>query len=210
MADFCTVQDVEDFLQLDIVGDATKLAACQQAIDHVTEAIRNYCHQQIDLVEDDAYTFDVPARRTKLFLPELPVVSVASVVEDGETLVEGSDEDYQLGRNGILYRVGAYWTAGVQIVTVTYTHGYDPYDGLPDDLVDVATRAASRAYQAGLRAADADGVPGIASKSLGDFSVSFGAETGGGVSEGVLGASAARILLLSEKDMLDRYRYVAL
>jgi len=66
----------------------------------------------------------------------------------------------------------------------------------------VCTRAAARAYQAGLRSADADGIPGVASKSLGDFSVSFAGEG----AEGVMGASAARMLLLSEKDILDRYR----
>ena len=70
----------------------------------------------------------------------------------------------------------------------------------------MATRAASRAYQAGLKAADAGGVPGIASKGLGDFNVAYQAEQGGGVGEGVMGASAARMLLLSEKDTLARYR----
>lgn len=215
MADFCTVTDVEEFLQLDIASDADKLASCRRAISAACEAIRNYCHQHIDLVEDDEHTFDVATRQTRLFLPELPIVEVSTVVEDGEALTEGSDEDYQLGNHGILYRVGAYWASGVQIVTVTYTHGYDvggAYIGpeLPEDIIDVATRAASRAYQAGLRAEDGDGVPGITAKSLGDFSVSFGAETGGGVSEGILGASAARMLLLSEKDILARYRYKAL
>jgi hypothetical protein len=195
---FCTVQDIEDFLQIEVDEPSA-----QRAIDAATEAIRNYCRQQIDLEEDDAYTFDVAAGQVGLFLPELPVVEVHLVLEDGETLVEGDDEDYQLGNHGILYRVGAYWAEGIQIVTVTYTHGYED---LPADIVDVCTRAASRAYQVGLKSADSDGVPGIASKSLGDFSVAFQAEQGGGVGEGLLGASGARMLLLSEKDALNRYR----
>jgi len=204
MADFCTVTDVEEFLQLDIASDAAKLAACQRAITEASEAIRNECRQQIDLVADDQVTFDVATtRQTKLFLPELPVASVAAVVEDGETLVEGADEDYQLGNFGILHRRNGYWVQGVQVVVVTYTHGYA---SIPQDIVDVATRAASRAYQAGLKAADAGGVPGIASKGLGDFNVAYQAEQGGGVGEGVMGASAARMLLLSEKDILNRYR----
>jgi hypothetical protein len=70
----------------------------------------------------------------------------------------------------------------------------------------VCVRAASRGYQAGLRAADSEGVLGVASKALGDFSVSYASEAGGGAGEGVMGASAARMLLLSEKDMLNRYR----
>ncbi|HOU22666.1 MAG TPA: hypothetical protein PLN42_00275 [Anaerolineae bacterium] len=203
MADFCTVADVAAFLQVEI-SDAAKVASCERAITEASESIRNYCRQQIDLVAGDQVALDVATSRcTKLFLPELPVVSVAAVVEDGETLVEGADEDYQLGSYGILYRRNGYWAQGVQVVEVTYTHGYAT---IPQDVVDVATRAASRAYQAALKAADAGGVPGVASKSLGDYSVSFQAEQGGGVGEGVMGASAARMLLLSEKDILNRYR----
>jgi hypothetical protein len=51
---------------------------------------------------------------------------------------------------------------------------------------------------------------GIASLSLGDYAVSYGSEAGGGIGEGVMGVSAARVLLLSEKDILNRYRYVRL
>lgn len=199
MGVFCTVQDIRDFLQVEVDE-----AAAMRAIVEATAAIKNYCKQQIELVEDDEYTFDVTARQTKLFLPELPVVEVQKVVEDGELLVAGTD--YQLGRNGILYRIGDYWTSGVQAVEATYTHGYEADDPELQNAVDVATRAASRAYQAGLRSESSEGVPGVAAKQLGDYSVQFSGETGGGISEGVLGASASRMLLLSEKDMLNKYR----
>lgn len=204
MADFCTVADVENLLQIEITS-AAQIAACERAIDEATEAIRNYCHQHIELVTDDEITLDC-AGGTKLFLPELPVVSVAEVIEDDETLTV--DDDYKLGQHGILHRVSCDWEAGIQIITVTYTHGYDAYDSLPDDIVAVATRAAARVFQVGLRAADTDGVPGISAKSLGDYSVSYASEVGGGVGEGLMGVSGARMLLLSEKDILDRYRYV--
>ena len=200
---FCTVADIRAFLQIEIEDDD---ASALRAIEEATEAIRNYCHQTISLVEDDEVTLDCAGGR-RLFLPELPVLSVAEVVEDDETLTAGSDEDYQLAQYGVLYRVGRDWEAGVQVITVTYTHGYA---AIPDDIAGVCTRAAARGYQAGLRASEVDGVPGVAAYSLGDYSVTFGAEGGGGVSEGVLGASASRMLLLSEKDALNRYRYVAL
>jgi hypothetical protein len=187
---------VAEFLQIEI-GDADKVASCQRAIVEATAAIRNYCKQYIELVEDDEYTFDVRPARWNLLLPELPVVEVSTVVEDDEPLTV--DDDYQLGNYGQLWRVGRRWAAGTQIVTVTYTHGYET---IPDDVVAVCTRAAARAYQAGLRAADSDGVPGVASKSLGDYAVSYAAEG----TEGVMGASATRMLLLSEKDELNRYR----
>lgn len=201
MADFCTIADIEDFLQLEI-DEADKVASAQRAITEATAAIKNYCRQYLEVVEDDEITLDCRGG-TKLNLPELPVVEVSEVVEDGETLTV--DDDYKLGQHGILHRIGAKWKAGVQIVEVTYTHGYDVDDDeLPEIIRDIATRAASRAYQAGLRSAEVDGVPGVASLSIGDYSVTFSGEMGGGAGEGIMGASASRMLLLSEKDALDR------
>jgi hypothetical protein len=203
VADFCTVDDVEELLQIEI-SDADKIDSCERAIEEATAAIKNYCHQTIEEVEDDEYTFDIEiSRRKKLFLPELPVTSVASVVEDGTALTEGDDEDYQLGNDGVLHRIDDYWARGVQIVSVTYTHGYAT---IPDDVVGVCTRAAARAYQAGLRSSESDAVPGVESKSIGDFSVSYSSGAGG-VGEGVMGVSGSRMLLLSEKDILNKYRY---
>lgn len=204
VAYFCEIYDIADFLQVEIES-AAQIRSAQRAVAEATEAIRNYCQQTISLVEDDEITLDVGAGQNVLFLPELPVIEVASVVEDGEPLVAG--DNYRLGRYGMLHRIGQNWREGVQIVTVTYTHGYAT---TPQDVRDVAARAAARAYQAGLRAAESEGVPGVQAMSLGDFSATFGSEGGGGVSEGVLGASAARILLLSEKDVLNRYRLLGL
>ena len=197
MADFCTVEDLEQLLQVEIETEA-QVAGAERACKDATAAILNYCHQVIELVTNETITRDC-AGGTQFFLPELPVVSVAEVVEDDEVLVEG--DDYKLGDYGILHRVDAKWAVGVQIVEVTYSHGLAA--PLPDDLVGVCTRAAARQYQAGLKAASTDGVPGISSLSLGDYSVGYTESLG---SEGMGGA---RILLLSEKDFLDKYRYVA-
>lgn len=200
MANFADVGDVANFLQLAITT-VEQEAAAHRALEEATAAIRNYCRQEIELVEDEEITLDVAAGRRRLLLPQLPVVEVSAVVEDEETLTV--TDHYKLGQHGILHRVGCCWREGVQIVTVTYSHGYED---IPDDIVAVCTRAAARAYQAGLKAADAEGVPGIASKSLGDFSVAFNAEGSVNSGEAVLGASAARMLLMSEKEILDRYR----
>lgn len=197
MAQFCTVADLEAFLQLTIPASLT--ASATRAIEEASAAIANYCRQQLEEVEDDELTFDVAAGCNRLFLPELPVTAVVSVEEDGETLAE--DDDYKLGQHGILYRVGQNWYPGVQTVTVTYTHGYAT---LPQDVIDVATRAAARAYQAGLRASSLEGVPGVQAESLGDHSVTYNPEAGGG--DSMLGASAAPLLLRSEMRILDRYR----
>jgi len=199
MANFARVPDVEVFLQ-EFVTDNVERSAIDAALTAVTAAITNYCRQGLELVEDETITLDCIGG-TRILLPELPVVEVSQVIEDGETLVV--DDDYKLGQHGIIHRIGAKWAAGIQIIQVTYSHGYAT---IPDDIVAVAARAASRAFQAGRRAKENDGVPGIASKSLGDFSVAFQAEGAGGMGEGVMGASAARLLLLSEKDVLDKYR----
>ena len=199
MADFTSVADIAAFLQVDIATDV-QIAAAERAVAEATAAIRNYCNQYLELVEDEVIVLD-SAGGGRLFLPELPVVGIDEVVEDGTTLTV--DDDYKLGQYGILHRIGAKWARGIQIIQVTYDHGYAT---LPDDIVAIATRAASRAYQSGLRADDDDGVMGVQSKRLGDFGVAYASEQGGGTGEGVMGASAARLLLLSEKDTLNKYR----
>ena len=198
---FCTVDDVSELLQIEI-SDLASNQSCVRAIEEATEVIKNYCHQEIERVSE-TITIDC-AGGTRIHLPELPVTAVTKVVVDGVELT--ASVDYKLGQHGILYRVDGYWTAGIQNVVITYTHGYAV---IPEDIVGVCTRSASRVYQAGLRSKEHDGVVGIASLTLGDYSVSYGSEFGGGVSEGVLGVSAARVLLLSEKDILNRYRYRA-
>lgn len=201
MADFCSVADLEDWLQIAIAEDKT--ASAQRAIAEASASIRNYCHQAFDEAEDDEVTLDGTGTH-KLLLPQLPVVEVAAVeVEDYNGDMDALDvDDYRLGQHGILYRLDAVWPAGIQNIQVTYSHGYET---IPDDIQAICVRAAGRAYQAGLRADEAGGVPGIASTSLGDYAVSFGAEGGAG-QEGILGASAAHLLLPSEKRTLDAYR----
>lgn len=197
MADFATITDLENFLQVAITTPE-QIAAAARALSEASAAIRGYCHQYLSRVSNEKFTLDCFGGNV-VFLPELPAISVSKVVVDGATLANTA---YKLGKYGFLHRLNSQvWPKGVQNVEVTYTHGYNP---IPDDIRGVCARAASRAYQAGLRAADSDAVSGVASKSLGDFSVAYGGEGG----EGVMGASAARMLLLSEKDILDSYRIV--
>lgn len=199
---FCEITDIENLLQIDIAADD---GSCLRAIEEATAAIQNYCNQEIEEIEGDEITLDIWEPRYTLLLPELPIQEIDSVIEDGDILVAGDDEDYVLGQYGQLIRRGRKWKTGPQIVTITYTHGYAT---LPDDIVAICTRAAARTYQAGLRSSEAEGVPGVSSKTLGDFSVSYYVSgAGGGVGEGVMGVSGSRMLLLSEKDMLNKYRH---
>lgn len=206
MATFCTISDLVAFLQVAIADDS---ASALRAIAEASASIQNYCRQQLEEVEDDEHVFDVADGCRRLFLPELPVSAVSLVIEDDEELAE--DDDYKLGNYGILYRIGRPWVSGVQMVAVTYTHGYPvgDYGSLPDDIVSVCVRAASRAYQAGLRGAMLAGVPGVSGQTIGDYSVQYSGELSGGgtgMDGGTLGVSGAPLLLPSERRILNRYR----
>lgn len=198
MANFATVDDIREFLQLDIT-DADQITAVTRALEEITEVIKTYCRQAIEYQANDEASLDSNGSH-RLVLPEHPVVSVASVVEDETTL--DVDDDYRLAGDGLLYRMPVLtrWKTGPGIVVVTYTHGYET---IPNDLIGITTRAAARAFQAGLKSSADGGVIGITSKSLGDYAVSYGSEQGGGVGDGVMGASAARFLLRSEREVLD-------
>lgn len=193
---FCKVEQVEELLQETVAVE--KRMSIERAIVATSAAIQNYCRQTLALVEDDEITIDCKGGRY-ILLPQLPVISVGDVVED-DILLRATD-DYKLGQHGLLYRVQRTWSVGVQNVTVIYSHGFQT---MPEDIVDVCTRAAARIYQAGLRADALDAMPGVTAESLGDHSVSYSAEQVG--NDNMLGVSAARALLLSEKDILNRYR----
>lgn len=197
MAAFCTIADLEAFLQVTI---GTPNVPATAAITAASAAIQNYCRQRIEQVANDALTLTVEPYRSVIHLPETPVTAVASVVEDGTTLVVGTG--YRWTSAGLLVRQAGAWNSGWQEVVVTYTHGYAT---IPDDIKAVCVRAASRAYQSGLRASASGGIAGIQSEQLPDYSVSFTPETASGQASS-LGASAAPILLPSEKLLLDRYR----
>lgn len=196
MANFASVADVELVILRPITA-ADEIAAVEFALLVVSAGVRNYTRQTLDKVTGDAHTFPQIVGHIA-FLRQLPVRAVSRVVEDGKVLTP--DTDYVVGEFGMVYRRGRRWCPRLNSVVITYDHGWDP---IPDDIRGVTARAASRLFQAGLRAESTEGVLGVASKTLGDFSVSYVPEGG---AEGALGASGARVLILSEKDVLDNYR----
>jgi len=76
--------------------------------------------------------------RRLLQLPQIPVVSVSSVVADGATLTRGVHFD--LFEEQALSSLGYSWPRGGQVV-VTYTHGYGT---VPEDLVRLCGQIADR------------------------------------------------------------------
>jgi len=131
---FATVADLATFLQRDLSAADTATAAL--VLDLASGAIRDYTGQTISLVSNDVVTLD-PPQGSRLFLPELPVASVASVVLNGTTLTVATANTsgyYVYGDTGIIqygygygYRNGSWggaWGWAPRSVVVTYSHGY--------------------------------------------------------------------------------------
>jgi len=190
---FCRQADLEDLLQMDLIGHEAAVAA---AIVEASSYIQAYTKQTIERVEDDKVTFDGKGRDRRLFLPQLPVIEVTEVIEDDETLTAG--DDYKLGAHGILWRIGGYWAEGIQNITVTYTHGYAT---VPNVIAAVCARVAARIYQAGVKAAQNGGIAGVQATTLGDYSVTYVSSA----DESAQGVSAVPPLLPGEMALLDGY-----
>lgn len=193
---FCSVSDVSTFLgKTLLVTDVQAL----QAIAEATAVIQNYCNQALLQVSTDVILLDGTGS-TKLFLPELPVATITSVEVDDVLLLA---TDYSLAENGVLWRLYGPWPVGARNIEVTYTHGYAT---IPDELKGVCYRSAARLYQAQLKAKKQDFISGLSSVSVGDWSEAYESDKAA-VGESDKGVSAARTLLLSEKDILNKYRY---
>lgn len=139
--------------------------------------IRNHCRQTLDLVEDDAVELRGTTAR-RLLLPERPVVSVASVTLDGETVAA---TEYTKVRDGLWRTAG--WGGRDQLVTVTYTHGFGPGSAALGTIEAICLQVAARAA-ANPQSLDSYGADGV--------SLSFG----GGVA-----------LTSAEQAILGRFSY---
>jgi hypothetical protein len=98
-------------------------------IDGVSEGFNRFCDRVFAKTTYTSIYLDGP-ESSELILPNAPVVSITSVEEDGITLAEGEDDDYQLDAGaGILSRVGGEWRHGIKTIKITYVAGYVVLDG---------------------------------------------------------------------------------
>jgi hypothetical protein len=106
-----------------------------------------------------------------LRLPGPPIISVASVVLDGETLVEGTDWALV---DGFLFRPCGWEVCGPlpKPALVTQTHGLAQ---VPADVVDLVCRMTASALVLAGQEADGSGlaVDRIVSERLGDYAVTY-------------------------------------
>jgi hypothetical protein len=118
---FVAVGDLRTFIDDQTLDDAR----AQLLLDAVSDEIRDAVGWSITQEEDQVATLDGRGDHM-LLLPTLRLTSVASIVEDGQTLTVG--DDYLVYTDGRLARMSggrpARWTTTRQGVVVTYTHGY--------------------------------------------------------------------------------------
>lgn len=148
---FISRNDLGDYLGRDLSTDQAALIV----VDAACDTVRTIAEQSFNLVEDDEIALDGTGTDS-LLLPELPIVEVSDVTQDGTTLT--AEDDYRLSSNGVLFRMPSVvengtiltlrrgWKAGRQNINVTYTHGYAPAE-LPRDVRMVALSLADRLFE---------------------------------------------------------------
>lgn len=155
-------EDVEVIVGVTFDTDQTVRASA--LLDMASSKIRRACNQTLTLVTDDEVTLS-GAYTSMLFLPEIPVVSVASVLLDGTALVYGTgsgvNDGYSWTPFGSLTRLGDRWPIGVDNVVVTYTHGFAT---VPDDIRTACAELAAAMFQNPL---------GVNSETVDGYSVSY-------------------------------------
>lgn len=175
-----------------------ELDALTGALDAARSAIVNFTGQVFEPVEDDIVVLlargqDYRGRSgSLLFLPQLPVTAVTSVVVDGVVVPPTSYSWF--GPTGELRRIDGFAWRSPSVrawaptqVTVTHNHGYDT---LPDDARSVCLTVAGRIFNNPQRTIQQ-------SESIGNYS-----ETN------EFGPRALPLAMLAddEKAQLERYR----
>lgn len=160
------------------------------ALEGASGAVRSYCGQTFDYVEDDEITVDGHGTRS-LILPQIPVHEVTEVAivawDATETVLETTD--YVLdGAAGILRRSGNYllwagwpwaytWYGAEPRIRIVYSHGYilpeqaavTDIPRLPAELSLVTMQIASRMFSMA-----SQGGQMVRAESIGSYSVEYG------------------------------------
>tara|TARA_Y100001958_G_C21180653_1_gene510599 strand:- start:610 stop:1296 length:687 start_codon:yes stop_codon:yes gene_type:complete len=213
-----TVSEVEKVLGVDL-STADETNVTNVFIPAADAAIENFVGYALEYQASISETFDGDDSED-LFLKRLPIVSVASVVEDGVTLTAGNDNDYVIYNSlGLIRRTGLqFWSAQkLQNIVVTYAAGYSDSEAtaedIPKDIKFVSARIAGRLYtaSAALSTQQSTGTVStnvadnttdsqfqlVKSERLGDYQTEY---------ESVLGQMNQEILNESDKQVLSKYK----
>jgi hypothetical protein len=165
-------------------------------------------------LESDTHDQTLDGGQSTLFLKYWPVTAVASVDEDGTTLVEGTD--FLFYEDGRLIRIAggyqqAWRTSKPRSIDVTYTGGYlaGDHDSELEHLKSLCTEIVARAFRQGAANAVAPagvGLGGITEVHLdGSDSVKYSTSSGVAIELG-FGLTRFVFLLDDERAQLGRYK----
>lgn len=180
---FATADDLRVELGLSAFTEDQETRAVRR-LDAATGAIQRFTRQTIERVSGDVAIL-TGTWQSGLVLPELPVVSIASVVVDGETLT--ADADYIFDGQRTMWRgstawsweewtwrfpypraTDSHWGGPETKVTVTYTHGFDP---VPPEVTEICLNMAARGW---------DTPTGVTREQIGSWSAQYGPAVSGG------------------------------
>jgi hypothetical protein len=146
---FFLLSELASYLKQSLDASTATLAA-----EAAAEEIRKELRQTVDLVSNETVTLTARGEEV-LYLPEVPVITLTSVVVGGRTFLSS---EYELDKKlGTLRRVlvpattdspagyGIWWDG--QQVTVTYTHGYAT---IPTEIKSIALELAGDQYTSAL------------------------------------------------------------
>lgn len=202
MAQFATAEELGDYLGRPIRARQRKRA--ELVLRLASGEVQSFTRQRLEYTANDTAELRAPAGGGwELWLPERPVLSVASISQGGVAL--GGLVVHRYGMVEVAYGSILAANASPELrrpgrLLVTYSHGYyvrgplpvpnpEGVTLMPDDIVGVVLAAAARSF---------DNPGALSAQSVGGYSVTYGYTPTGGVK-----------LSAEERRTLRRYRPTA-
>ncbi len=135
----CTVSDVESIIGVDL-STTLESTVTNSLIPFADQIIKTYLGYDVEASNQTEVLFGDNIR--ELNLKHIPVNSITSITEDGNTLTEGNENDFVFHSNGRVERVGNRWSgAKPRNITVVYNAGYST---IPVDIKFTSARISAR------------------------------------------------------------------
>ena len=160
-----TVDDLAVLLQRTFTP--AEAAGAELALEIASDAIRTFTRQTLSRVDLDELVLDANGV-FELWLPERPVIDVASITIGGSVVSPASYEWNRSGRIRFPAGLGylgehGYLVAATQQATIIYSHGFDPMRG---DIRGIALDMV-------MAAVELPGASGVTQEQIGNYSVTF-------------------------------------
>jgi len=135
----CSFSDVEAIVGIDF-SSTVQTSITNNFIPYSDKVIKTYIGYEIEQTNHTEVLFGNNMK--ELSLINLPINSITSIVEDGQTLTEGNENDFVVHPNGRLERVLSRWSGSKpRNITVVYNAGYST---IPEDIRFTSARISAR------------------------------------------------------------------